>query len=184
MLRKRPSSLPFLHWLRLISKVIITMQTTQIRLHAPKLVLHVGAGVLYWFKCLLRVGLPIGFLLETGWVSVSVSMRYSYHLWFGWPPYWTTFSFLKGNLTGDCYLQLLKDLIDPLITQVLEEDVNLEGERKLYFQQDKAPSHYNGQVRGFLHTRFLGQWIGLLDSTERQARSPALTPLHFICEAT
>ena len=54
--------------------------------------------------------------------------------------------FIEENLTGRLYLNILENVIDPLITLLLEKLVN-EGnlvldEQNLHFQQDGASPHY------------------------------------------
>lgn len=86
--------------------------------------------------------------------------------------------FIPDNLNGERYLDLLENNIDPMITQILEEDDNLlEGE--LFFQQDGAPPHFAIAVRQFLDNRFPERWIGRRGPVEWPARSPDLTPLDF-----
>lgn len=86
--------------------------------------------------------------------------------------------FIPGNLTGEVYLNMLEDTIDPLITQIIEDDQNHTADR-LHFQQDGAPPHYVAPVRQFLDDRFPGRWIGRRGPIEWPARSPDLSPLDF-----
>lgn len=86
--------------------------------------------------------------------------------------------FIPGNLTGEVYLNMLNDAIDPFITQIIEDDQNHNADR-LHFQQDGAPPHYVAPVREFLDNRFPGQWIGRRGPIEWPARSPDLSPLDF-----
>ena len=46
--------------------------------------------------------------------------------------------FLPGNLTGDMYLDLLENTIDPALTHIIENDPAY-NEHELIFQQDGAP---------------------------------------------
>lgn len=88
--------------------------------------------------------------------------------------------FIEENLTGELYLHLLEDVIDPLITTELENQVgNILQENELHFQQDGAPPHYFRPVREWLNNRFPNQWIGRRGPIEWPARSPDLTPLDF-----
>lgn len=86
--------------------------------------------------------------------------------------------FIDGNLNGATYLELLENNIDPMITEILENDNNLL-ENEITFQQDGAPPHYTVQVRQFLNERFPGRWIGRRGAIEWPARSPDLNPLDF-----
>lgn len=86
--------------------------------------------------------------------------------------------FIDGNLTGEKYLDMLENIIDPTITHLLENDDMLD-ENLLYFQQDGAPPHYTLPVRQFLNRTFPNSWIGRRGPIEWPARSPDLTPLDF-----
>jgi ribosomal protein S13 len=86
--------------------------------------------------------------------------------------------FIPGHLNGENYLQLLETLVDPFITQVIEEDENFV-ENQLVFQQDGAPPHCVAPVREFLNNRFPNRWMGRRGAIEWPARSPDLTPLDF-----
>lgn len=92
--------------------------------------------------------------------------------------------FIEGNLTGNLYLNMLEEAIDPLITHELETQVDAEGnsilqEDLLTFQQDGAPPHYFLPVRQWLNDRFPDKWIGRRGPIEWPPRSPDLTPLDF-----
>lgn len=92
--------------------------------------------------------------------------------------------FIEENLTGHLYLELLENVINPLITQSLENQTNEDGnvmleEDNLHFQQDGAPPHYALPVRQWLDETFPGQWIGRRGAQEWPPRSPDLTPLDF-----
>lgn len=56
------------------------------------------------------------------------------------------------------YLQLLEDNIDPMLTDIIEND-DRYLEDQLALQQDGAPPHYALTVRQYLNERFPGQWI-------------------------
>lgn len=86
--------------------------------------------------------------------------------------------FLEGNLTGEMYLGLLEDTIDPMLTDIIENDQNYL-EDQLIFQQDGAPAHYALPVRQYLDQHFPGHWIGRRGSIEWPPRSPDLSPLDF-----
>jgi len=92
--------------------------------------------------------------------------------------------FIEENLTGDLYLHLLENVIDPLITESLENQTDQHGnllldEQALFFQQDGAPPHYALPVRNWLNERFPDRWIGRRGAIEWPPRSPDLTPLDF-----
>ncbi|EFN87922.1 hypothetical protein EAI_08475, partial [Harpegnathos saltator] len=63
--------------------------------------------------------------------------------------------FLLGtsNLTAEMYLELLEDIIDPMLTDVIENDEHYL-EDQLVFQQDGASPHYAISVRRYLDQRF------------------------------
>jgi len=92
--------------------------------------------------------------------------------------------FIEENLTGNLYLNMLEDTIDPLITHELETQIDGDGnlllqEDLLHFQQDGAPPHYFLLVRQWLNERFPDKWIGRRGAIEWPPRSPDLTPLDF-----
>lgn len=86
--------------------------------------------------------------------------------------------FLPANLTGDMYLDLLENAIDPALTNIIEED-RAYNEQELIFQQDGAPPHFSLNVRNYLNDRFPGRWIGRRGAIEWPPRSPDLSPLDF-----
>lgn len=86
--------------------------------------------------------------------------------------------FLPGNLTGEMYLRLLEDAIEPGLTDVLENN-NRYNANELTFQQDGAPPHYTLAVRQYLDRTYHGRWIGRRGPIEWPARSPDLSPLDF-----
>jgi len=51
--------------------------------------------------------------------------------------------------------------------------------RRIIFQQDGAPPHYETEVRKWLNEKFPGKWIGRRGAIEWAPRSPDLTPLDF-----
>lgn len=87
--------------------------------------------------------------------------------------------FLPGNLTGDMYLDLLENHIDPILTEIIENNAGNYVEDQIVFQQDGAPPHYALPVREYLDQRFPNRWIGRRGPTEWPARSPDLSPLDF-----
>jgi hypothetical protein len=62
-----------------------------------------------------------------------------------------------------------------LIPQLDEDD----QEGSIHFQQDGAPPHYLGEVRGYFNTHFPGQWIGRAVPLAWPPRSPDLTHLNL-----
>ncbi|XP_018573715.1 putative mediator of RNA polymerase II transcription subunit 12 [Anoplophora glabripennis] len=86
--------------------------------------------------------------------------------------------FSNGTLTGASYLRLLEDHIDPMITEILENDDQLD-ENFVTFQQDGAPPQFERRVRAYLDQNFLGRWIGRRGAIEWPARSPDLSPNDF-----
>lgn len=86
--------------------------------------------------------------------------------------------FLPGTLTGDMYLDLLENTIDPALTDIIENNPGYV-EAELIFQQDGAPPHYSQNVRNYLNTNFPGRWIGRRGAIEWPPRSPDLSPLDF-----
>ncbi|KAL3288976.1 hypothetical protein HHI36_003419 [Cryptolaemus montrouzieri] len=85
--------------------------------------------------------------------------------------------FIPGNLTGELYYQLLEEFIDPVITEIIENDPRY-SENEVVFQQDGASPHF-AQVRVFSDDHFPGRWIGRRGPTEWPPRSPDLSPLDF-----
>jgi Helix-turn-helix domain (DUF4817) len=73
--------------------------------------------------------------------------------------------FLEGNLTGEMYLELLEDIIKPMLDDIIENDANYLEDQFL-FQQDGAPPHYALPVRQYLDQHFSGHWIGRRGSIE------------------
>ena len=76
----------------------------------------------------------------------------------------------EGTLTGDRYLQFLRDVLENML-----DDVPLNVVRDLYYQQDGAPAH-NAQ---YLNEMFPNQWIGSNGPIAWPARSPDFNPLDF-----
>lgn len=64
--------------------------------------------------------------------------------------------FLPGNLNGEMYLELLQDHIDPMLTEIIENNEQYQ-ENQLILQQDGAPPHYALPVREYLDRRFPGR---------------------------
>ena len=80
--------------------------------------------------------------------------------------------FLEETMTGDKYLEMLKNQI---ILQ-LQQLTNLND---FYFQQDGDPPHYSRGVREYLDEKFSSAWIGRRRPIDWPARSPDLTPMEF-----
>lgn len=92
--------------------------------------------------------------------------------------------FIDANLTADLYLELLMDTIDPLITVLVENSRNDEGNLEfdidnIFFQQDGCPAHYARHVRTYLDEMYPNRWIGRRGLIEWPARSPDLAPNDF-----
>ncbi|XP_066149124.1 uncharacterized protein [Euwallacea fornicatus] len=86
--------------------------------------------------------------------------------------------FLPGNLTGDTYLDLLENTVNPALIEIMENNQRYHEENPI-FQQDGAPPHYAIPVRQFLDETFPDRWIGRRGAIEWSARSPDLSPLDF-----
>ena len=63
------------------------------------------------------------------------------------------FMFAEGTITGNTYLDMLRDFLEPQ----LEQDGILDS---VVFQQDGAPPHFALAVRAYLNQRFPNRWIG------------------------
>lgn len=92
--------------------------------------------------------------------------------------------FIDENLTGELYLDLLENSIDPLIVHELENQTDEDGNRilnenQIRYQQDGAPPHYHRRVREWLDLHYENRWIGRRGPIEWPPRSPDLTPLDF-----
>eukprot|EP00102_Acyrthosiphon_pisum_P023333 XP_016660543.1 PREDICTED: uncharacterized protein LOC107883949 [Acyrthosiphon pisum] len=90
--------------------------------------------------------------------------------------------FLEGNITGEKYLAILENTIQPLVFRKIENNDNLTelDEEKIVFQQDGAPAHYTITVRDYLNQEHPGnKWIGRRGPIKRSPRSPDLTSIGF-----
>lgn len=92
--------------------------------------------------------------------------------------------FIPGNLTGDLYLELLEDAVEPRITEIIEDSMTGRmfheiAENSVIFQQDGCPAHYKTEVRQFLNRRYPNRWIGRRGPTEWPPRSPDMAPNDF-----
>jgi hypothetical protein len=80
--------------------------------------------------------------------------------------------FFDGTVTGDNYLEMLRDVVVPQLRTKANFD-------ELYFQQDGAPPHYAKTVREYLHQVFPQHWFGRRGCIEWPPRSPDMTPMDF-----
>lgn len=92
--------------------------------------------------------------------------------------------FYEENLTGELYLQMLEDTINPLIIRMVENCVDDDGNRefdenKIVFQQDGCPAHFDRRVRALLDQNFPNSWIGRRGPREWCPRSPDLAPCDY-----
>lgn len=69
--------------------------------------------------------------------------------------------FFEGNLTGQMYLNFLREELVPALAQLYpnQRDPDLPH-NGLWYQQDGAPPHYAREVRDFLNETFADHWIG------------------------
>lgn len=88
--------------------------------------------------------------------------------------------FFEDNLTGNVYLDFLRDELIPALAVLFphDDDPDLPHDN-LWYQQDGAPPHYAANVRAYLNDIFPGRWIGRRGAIEWPARSPDLTPLDY-----
>lgn len=82
--------------------------------------------------------------------------------------------FLPPRLTGQAYLEFLRDTLPPLL-----EDVPLADRQRMLYQHDGAPAHFSRNVRELLDRMFPDRWIGRNGPVWWPARSPDLTPLDY-----
>lgn len=87
--------------------------------------------------------------------------------------------FFDGPLTGQRYLQFLRNEIEEIL-----EELPLRILPLIYFQQDGAPPHNARQVYEYLNHRFNDHWIATNGPVRWPARSPDLTPIDFFCGDT
>jgi hypothetical protein len=73
---------------------------------------------------------------------------------------------METAITGIVYLDMLQ----------LDKD---DQEGHIHFQQDSGPSHYLGEVREYLSTRFSDWWIGRAAPITWRPRSRILHPWIF-----
>lgn len=80
--------------------------------------------------------------------------------------------FFEGNVNGLAYLEMLQQNVVPALNQ-LELPIG-----EIMFQQDRAPAHYETNVRDWLTATF-ETWIGRGGRIHWPARSPDFNPLDF-----
>ncbi|GFX02091.1 DUF4817 domain-containing protein [Trichonephila clavipes] len=81
---------------------------------------------------------------------------------------------LPPRLDSHKYLVFLQEVLPELLT-----DVPAPIRRRMWFQQDGAPSHYARHVREHLDRTFPNRWIGRGGPVAWSPRSPDLSPLDF-----
>ncbi|KAJ8912046.1 hypothetical protein NQ315_016733 [Exocentrus adspersus] len=97
---------------------------------------------------------------------------------------------IDGRLTGENYVNILDNVMLPSVQQIFPDnfvfqhqeledyfdELPLEQERNIVFQQDGAPPHSIGVVTDYLNQRF-HVWIGRNAPIKWPPNSPDLTPL-------
>ena len=81
---------------------------------------------------------------------------------------------LDDRMTGQNYLDFLQNELP-----IQLEDVPFATRIAIYFQHDRAPSHYTWHVMQHLNDTFPNRWIGRGSTINWPPRSPDLTPLDF-----
>lgn len=88
--------------------------------------------------------------------------------------------FFEGALTGERYLEFLRDELVPALAVLYPNDGDPDlPNNTIWFQQDGAPPHFAVIVRQYLNQVFANQWIGRRGTIEWPPRSPDLTPLDY-----
>uniref|UniRef100_A0A8D9FCZ9 Transposable element Tc3 transposase n=1 Tax=Cacopsylla melanoneura TaxID=428564 RepID=A0A8D9FCZ9_9HEMI len=92
--------------------------------------------------------------------------------------------FYRENLTGELYLSMLEDTINPLITDLVENCIDENGNPefnadRIVFQHDGCPAHFDCRVRAYLDDNFPNRWIGRRGPQEWSPRSPDFAPNDF-----
>lgn len=82
------------------------------------------------------------------------------------------FFFEDSTVNGQNYLKMLEEYLYPIL---LRKRIH----RRVVFQQDGAPPHYDKRVRDWLTEKFPGRWIGRRGAIEWAPRSPDLSPVDF-----
>jgi len=81
---------------------------------------------------------------------------------------------LDECMTGQNYLDFPQNGLPEQL-----EDVPLDTQIAMYFQDDRAPSHYTRLVWQHLNDTSHNQWISHSSTINWPPRSPDLTPLDF-----
>ena len=81
---------------------------------------------------------------------------------------------LDDRITGQNYLDFLQNELPKQL-----EDIPLATRIAMYFQHDRAPSHYTRHVMQHLKDTFSNRWISRGSTINWPLRSPDLTPLDF-----
>lgn len=104
--------------------------------------------------------------------------RFSVNVWAGLLGDYLLGPVFLNRLNGRTYLQFLQEGLPELL-----DEVPVDLRRRMYFQHDGAPAHYDRNVRRYLTERFQLRWIGRggvqAGAVNWPARSPDLTPLDF-----
>ena len=82
--------------------------------------------------------------------------------------------FYEGVLTGERYLNLLRNVLEDFL-----DDVNIADRQQMFFQQDGAPPHNTGNVADLLNELFHHRWLATRGPLLWPPRSPDITPLNF-----
>lgn len=82
--------------------------------------------------------------------------------------------FYEGTLTGERYVELLRNVIHNFL-----DNVNLDDRQRIFFQQDGAPPHGTQHVTQLLNEFFENRWLATRGPVLWPPRSPDLTPLDF-----
>lgn len=91
--------------------------------------------------------------------------------------------FIEGNMTGDTYLDLLRN--EEQVVSALQNFYTNEVDPALlreivWLQQDGTTPHYAVHLRVYLNKTFSYRWIGPNGALEWSAGSPDITSLDFI----
>lgn len=110
------------------------------------------------------------------WVrTIDNQNRWSINVWGAiLGPYIIGPHFFEERLTGEVYLNFLRNELPVLLQQVDEAT-----RQNFWLQHDGAPPHFQEHVRIFLNNWKENKWIGRGGPVAWPARSPDLTPLDF-----
>jgi hypothetical protein len=86
--------------------------------------------------------------------------------------------FVNGNLTGQKYLDIINNIVEPQLRQLYGQQRN-GAIRRVWYMQDGAGPHRQRQVHNRLQELFPNRVIGLDHGVEWPPRSPDLAPLDF-----